>query len=101
MCKHLKVLYSLKQSLCLWYKRLTNFLLKKLSFKQINVDYSLLVTKTSLNRYVVSTFVDAIKIMALKDSGMIEQVKLKLTFTFFIIDIGPISFYSGLKMQQD
>lgn len=27
VCKLLKVLYSLKQSLCLWYKKLLNFLL--------------------------------------------------------------------------
>ena len=33
VCKILKALYSLKQSLCFWYKKLANFFLKKLGLK--------------------------------------------------------------------
>ena len=39
--------------------------------------------------------------MALKNSKMIERVKLELTFDFSIMDISPISFYLGLKVQQN
>lgn len=39
--------------------------------------------------------------MALKNSGIIEQVKFKLIFVFSIIDMNPISFYLDLKVQQD
>lgn len=74
---------------------------KKLGLKQINTDHSIFVAKTGLDKPVVSIFVNNIKIMALKNSEMIEQIKLKLIFAFFIIDIGPISFYLGLKIQQD
>lgn len=59
------------------------------------------MTKAGLDGPIVSTFVDDIKIMALKNSEMIKRVKLELTFAFFIIDIGLISFYLGLKVQQD
>lgn len=59
------------------------------------------MTKVGLNGPVVSTFADDIKIMAPKDSEMIEWVKLKLIFAFSIIDMGLISFYLDLKVQQD
>ena len=101
VCKLLKALCGLKQSSRLWYKRLVNFLLKKLGLKRINADHSIFVTKAGLDGPVVSTFVDDIKIMAPKDSGMIEWVKLELIFTFSMIDMGPISFYLGLKVQRD
>lgn len=67
----------------------------------MNMDHSIFVIKAALDGLVVSTFVDDIKIMALKDGNIIKQVKLKLTFGFSMIDIGPISFYLGLKMQRD
>ena len=59
------------------------------------------MTKAGLDGPVVSIFIDDIKIMAPKDSGMIKWIKLELTFAFSIIDIGPISFYLGLKVQRD
>ena len=101
VCKLLKALYGLKQFPRLWYKRLANFLLEKLGLHWINIDHSIFVTKAGLDGPVVSTFVDDIKIMAPKDSGMIERVKLELTFAFSMIDMGPISFYLGLKVQRD
>lgn len=72
ICKLLKALYGLKRSPRLLYKRLMNFLLEKLSLKQINTDHSIFVTKTDLDRPVVSTFVDDTKIMAPKNSGIIK-----------------------------
>ena len=39
--------------------------------------------------------------MAPKNNWKIERGKLELSFTFSKIDIGPISFYLGLKIQQD
>ena len=49
----------------------------------------------------MSTFVDDIKIMAPKESGMIERVKAELTSAFSMADMGPISFYLGLKVERD
>lgn len=101
VCKLLKALYGLKQSPYFSYKRLANFLLEKLGLKQINVDYSTFAIMSGLDGPVVSTFVNNIKIMAPKDNGMIERIKLELILAFSIIDIGPISFYLGLKVQRD
>ena len=69
--------------------------------KQINANYSIFVTSAGLDGPVISTFVDDIKIMALKESGMIEQVKSELTSAFSMVDMGPVSFYLGLKVQRD
>lgn len=98
VCKLLKVLYGLKQSPCLWYKKLANFLFKELSLKWINADHSIFLTKADLNEPVVSIFVDDIKIVAPKNSRIIERVKLKLIFAFSIINMGSISFYLDLKV---
>lgn len=96
--KLLKALYGLKQLPRLWYKRLSSFLLERLGLRQINADYSIFVTNASLDKPVVSTFVDDIKIMAPKESGIIEQVKSELISTFLIVNIGPVSFYLALKV---
>lgn len=101
VCKLLKVLYGLKQSPRLWYKRLSSFFLERLGLRCINVDHSIFVTNADLDGLVVSTFVDNIKIMATKESGMINYVKLELTLAFSMVDIGPVSFYLGLKIERN
>lgn len=99
--KLLKALYGLKQSPRLWYEQLSGFLLEKLGLMRINADHSIFVTKEGLDGPIVSTFVDDIKIMAPKESGAIDRVKQELTSAFSIVDMGPISFYLGLKVQRD
>lgn len=99
--KLLKALYNLKQLAHLWYKVLWTFLFEKLGLKQINTNYSIFVTEAGLNGLIVSTFVDDMKIMGPKASGMIERVKAKLIFAFCIANMGPISFYLGLKIEQN
>ena len=101
VCKLLKALYGLKQSPRLWYERLSTFLLEKLGLKRINADHSIFVTIAGLDGPIVSTFVDDIKIMAPKGSGMIERVKAELASAFSMVDMGPISFYLGLKVERD
>ncbi len=101
VCKLLKALYGLKQSPRLWYERLSTFLLQKLGLRRINADHSIFVTNAGLEGPVVSTFVDDIKIMAPKGSGMIERVKAELASAFLMADMGPISFYLGLKVERD
>lgn len=71
VCKLLKALHNLKQFLCLWYKRLSNFLLQKLGLSQLNAYQSIFVKKTGLNGLMISTFVNDIRIIALKGSEII------------------------------
>ncbi len=66
-----------------------------------NADHSIFVTNTGLQGPVVGTFVNDIKIMAPKGSRMIERVKAELASVFSMADIGPISFYLGLKVERD
>ena len=75
VCRLLKALYCLKQSLGLWYEKLSGFLLEKLDLTRIHADHSIFITKAGLNGPIVSTFVDDIKIIASKESGIIQQVK--------------------------
>ena len=100
VCKLLKVLYGLKQSPRLWYERLSGFLLQKLGLSRINADHSIFVTETGLNGPIISTFVDDIKIMAPKGTGIIQRMKAELTDAFSMVDMGPISFYLGLKLIE-
>lgn len=69
--KLLKTLYGFKQSPRLWYKRLLNFLLQKPGLVKINTSYSVFITPPSLDRPVVITFVNDIKIIASKISNII------------------------------
>lgn len=101
VCKLLKVLYGLKESPRLWYKRFSVFLFTKLGLTWIHANHSIFVFEVSLKGPVLSVFEDDIKIMALKRSEMIERVNMELTAAFSIVDIRPINFYLGLKVDQD
>lgn len=39
--------------------------------------------------------------MAPKGSGIVERVKAELAAAFSMVDMGPISFYLGLKVERD
>ncbi len=99
--KLLQALYGLKQALTLWYKRLSKFLLEKLCLKRINADHSIFVTPSGIIEPIVNTFVDDIKVMDVKRSGHIERVKRELAAAFEMVDMGPINFHLGLKVERD
>lgn len=46
-------------------------------------------------------FVDNVKIINVKRSSHIEKVKEKLVTAFEMVDIRPISFYLGLKVEKN
>lgn len=101
VCKLLKAPYSLNQAPKYWYKRLSKFLLKKLGLYQMNTNHSIFVIDVGIKGPDVSIFVDDIKIMGIKGSKVIERVKKKLAAAFDMVDIDPISFYFGLKIERD
>ena len=101
VCKLLKTLYGLKQALRLWYEKLSKFLLEKLGLKQINTDQSIFVTPLGINVPIVSTFVDDINIIGVKESDYIKRVKRELAAAFEMVDMRPINFYLGLKIERD
>ncbi len=101
VCKLLKALYGLKEAPRLWYERLSKFLLEKLGLSRINADHNIFVTSAGIHGPIVSTFVDDIKVMGVKGSGHIEKVKHELATAFEMVDMGPISFYLGLKVERN
>lgn len=101
ICKLLKILYSLKQALKSWYKRLSKFFLEKLKLQQINTDHSIFISSAEINRPIISIFIDNIKIIGVKNSEVIMRVKQKLTSTFEIANMRLISFYLGFKVTRD
>lgn len=101
VCKLIKALYYFKQAPRLWYKRLSKFLLKKLGFKQINIDYSIFVTLIDINVPIVSIFVNNIKVMAIKGLRQIKNIIRQLVAVFKVIDMGLISFYLGLRIKKN
>ena len=46
-------------------------------------------------------FIDKIKQIGLKRSRVIQKVKNELTLAFLMVEMGPISFYLGLKVEHD
>ena len=82
-------------------QRLSTFLLEKLVLFLFDVNHSIFITNADLNSPIVSTFVDDIKIVRAKGSGIIQRVKIELASPFAMVDMGPISFYLGLKVEPD
>lgn len=101
VCKLLKTLYSLKQSPHLWYKRLLAFPLTKLDLMWIYADHSIFILEEGLKGPILSIFVDNIKIITPKGNEIIEKVKRELIAIFSMIDMGSISFYLELQIDQD
>lgn len=57
--------------------------------------------EAGLNDLMMSMFVNNVKIMASKKSGIIQYIKSELTTLFSIIEMGFINFYLGLKIEQN
>ena len=67
--KLLKVLYSLKLYLSIWYKRFSVFIFTKLGLIYIYTNYSILVIKADLKRPVLNVFIVEITIIASEKMG--------------------------------
>lgn len=59
------------------------------------------MTNAGFESPVVSVFIDDIKIMASKESRIIECIKAKLISIFLMADMGLISFCLSLKVEQN
>ena len=100
VCKLIKSLYGLKQSPRLWYERLAGFLLKELGLSRLHADHSIFATEDGVHGPILTVFVDDIKIL---DSckGRITRIKQQLATAFRMVDMGPVSYYLGLKVERD
>lgn len=101
VCRLKKTLYELKQSPRLWYEKLSGFLLERLGLKKLHADHGIFAIKNGLKGSIVSLFVDDLNIIAPKGTGQITRVKDKLKAAFSMVNMGPISFYLGLKIKRN
>ena len=99
--KLLKVLYGLKQAPRLWYKHLSKFLFEKLSLHQINTDHNIFMIEAGIKDPIVSIFINDIKVMRVKESGVIQKMMTELAAAFEIVDMGSINFYLSLKSEKN
>ena len=101
VCLLKKVLYGLKQSPQLWYKRLANFLFTKLGLHRLHADHSIFATDQDIKNSIITSFIDNLNIFALLGSGIISCIKSELTTAFEMVNMGPLVFYVGLKVTRD
>ncbi len=62
----LKFFYNLTQALKFEYKHILKFFFEKLELDFINIDDKIFVTKTDINSFKISIFVNDIKVMGIK-----------------------------------
>ena len=97
-----KSLYGLKQSPCIQYKVIHDFLIS-LSFQKLQANYSIFITKnlpfTSINSLIVSVYIDNIKIISSR--AAINSLKQQLCSKFKIIDLSPISYYFSITVTYN
>lgn len=84
-----------------WYKRLAEFLLIKLGLHRLHADHSIFVTSQSVQKPIITTFVDDLNIFAPAESGIIKRIKGELAAAFNMVDMGPLAFYVSLKVTRD
>lgn len=101
VCRLKKGLYGLKQSPRLWYEKLSGFLLEKLGLTKLHADHGIFATKDGFRGTIVSSFVDDLNIVAPKGSGLTTMVENELKAAFSMVDMGPISYHLGLKIERN
>lgn len=76
-------------------------MLKKLGLACTYTDHSIFIPKVRLNGPIMNIFIDNIKVMVPKGSGIIQYMKLELTIAFSIVNIGLINFHLELKLEKN
>ena len=94
-----KGLYGLKQSPRLWHQKL-DAELRKLDFVKMSSEASIWVYKRDGVRLIVPVFVDDLLIIG-KSRPEIDRLKDQLARVFKFRDLGPISFFLGVKVTRD
>ena len=59
------------------------------------------MTLQGVERPIITTIVDDLNIFAPAGSGIIKRIKEELAAAFDMVDMGPLAFYVGLKVDCD
>lgn len=95
VCKLRKALYGLKQSPRLWNNTCLDFF-KKLGYSPLTADMSVLTN----GQTYVAIYVDDL-LLAGPSATEIADLKVKLNKRFQMSDLGPCSYYLGMKVTRD
>lgn len=101
VCKLQKGLYGLKKSPRLWYERISEYLFEKMGLKQLHADHGIFATDQGVHGSMISIWVDNINLFTPRGSPMMQRMKEILTAGFKMVNMGPISYYLGLKVEQN
>jgi hypothetical protein len=95
VCLLAKALYGLKQSPRLWYERFTKFLCQILGFHCLDSD-ACLFRKRGV---VLMLYVDDLLVVA-DSAKAIDELKQVLMAEFQMQDMGPASYYLGIRIVR-
>ena len=99
VCRLLKSIYGLKQSLRQWYIRFHNVIISN-DFTMIDEDHCI-YTKRSKDKFVIlSLYVDDILISG-NDKEYTNDIKAWLSSNFEKKDMGEVSYILGVKISRD
>ncbi|KAJ9538691.1 hypothetical protein OSB04_031424 [Centaurea solstitialis] len=98
VCKLHKSIYGLKQSSRQWYAKFSNFLMN-IGFIQSKADYSLFYKGSGSTYVAVLVYVDDI-ILAGPSQNLIDEVKIQLSNTFKLKDLGDLKYFLGLEVAR-
>jgi hypothetical protein len=96
VCQLLMALYGLKQSPRLWQQKLSAELLK-MGFKPLKSDNCVYMNESGV---IIITYVDDMLITG-PNSKDIKEVKKRLQETFEMDDMGPASYFVGVRIVRD
>ena len=94
-----KALYGLKQVPRAWYSRIDEHLLKH-DFKKSLSESTLYIRNSNSDYIVVSLYVDDLFVTG-NNPRMIDQFKAVMMKIFEMIDLGEMSYFLGMEVQQN
>nr|XP_019707515.1 uncharacterized protein LOC109506121 [Elaeis guineensis] len=99
VCHLHKSLYGLKQAPCVWFHRLSEFLLG-LGFVASKTDSSLFILRTNSHVLYVLIYVDDILVTS-NDSSQVSLLLRQFATEFSIKDLGDLHFFLGIEAVQN
>jgi Reverse transcriptase (RNA-dependent DNA polymerase) len=97
-CKLIKSIYELKQSLWVWYEKLSSFLIS-CNFKINNSDHSLFINTNNSHITIILMYVDDIKVTG-SNKDNIELIKGKLQNKFDIKDLDFLKYFLDIEIAH-
>ena len=100
VCKLKKSLYGLKQAPRQWYKKFDSFMMNN-GFSKTTSDHCVFVKNFPDDKFIILLlYVDDMLIVG-QDSTMINRLKLELSKSFAMKDLGPAKQILGMKIVRD